>query len=344
MELRTTVRRVKELDIVELPELILGGATLSPRYIDDPYEVPTLGLVRRALEAGICAIDTSPYYGKSEEIYGEALAAVRDEHPRETYFICTKVGREGPSDFDYSAAHVRASVHRSCARLHTEYLDLVYLHDIEFVEAAGIWEALQELRRLKDEGVIRFFGISGYPVELLQEVSEQACERPDVGPLDAVLTYCQLTLQSVRLLEQEERFFRQSRVRVLGNSSIVGMRLLRSGGPRPFHPASVELRQCAEEAAEYCAAHGTDLADLATRYSLAEWHGRGPTVLGVSTMDELERALKNYHLVLEQGGLSEKDTALVEHIQKRIFADHLNENWPSGLWSRFLRRPGAVPT
>ncbi|AGO10546.1 AaceriABR094Wp [[Ashbya] aceris (nom. inval.)] len=329
-------RRVSALDIEELPALVLGGATLMRSYNDDPYAVPTLELVRRALGAGMCAIDTSPYYGDSEAIYGEALEAVRAEHPRETYFICTKVGREGLSEFDYSAAHVRASVQRSCARLRTEYLDLVYLHDVEFVGYAGIWEALRELRRLKDEGVIRFFGISGYPVELLQHVSERACARADVGPLDAVLSYCQLNLQSMRLLEQAERLFKQSRVRVVGNASIVGMMLLRSGGPREGHPASAALRRCAAEAAEYCAARGVELADLATRYSIAQWRGRGPTVLGVSTVDELERALANYQLVVKQGGLSAEDSALVEHIQTRIFGEHLNENWASGI-------PHAIP-
>ena len=39
----------------------------------------------------------------------------------------------GPTDFDYSPATIRRSVRRSLQRLHTQYLDVVYLHDIEFV-------------------------------------------------------------------------------------------------------------------------------------------------------------------------------------------------------------------
>ena len=45
----------------------------------------------------------------------------------------TKCGRYGESDFDYSPATIRRSVQRSLERLHTSYLDVVYLHDTEFV-------------------------------------------------------------------------------------------------------------------------------------------------------------------------------------------------------------------
>jgi len=45
------------------------------------------------------------------------------------------VGRYGPgvTDFDYTPTTIRRSVRRSLQRLHTQYLDVVYLHDVEFV-------------------------------------------------------------------------------------------------------------------------------------------------------------------------------------------------------------------
>ncbi len=45
----------------------------------------------------------------------------------------TKCGRYGTTKFDYSPATIRESVTRSLERLKTDYLDTVYLHDIEFV-------------------------------------------------------------------------------------------------------------------------------------------------------------------------------------------------------------------
>jgi D-arabinose 1-dehydrogenase len=84
---------------------------------------------------GIRAFDTSPYYDNSEIVLGSALQALSHEFPRGTYQILTKVGRYGPTseDFDYSRDAVRRSVRRSLRRMHTSYLDVVYVHDIEFV-------------------------------------------------------------------------------------------------------------------------------------------------------------------------------------------------------------------
>lgn len=62
--------------------------------------------MQQALEYGIRAFDTSPYYGPSEEILGAALDTpfVRANVPREQYFLLTKVGRIAGDEFDYSPA------------------------------------------------------------------------------------------------------------------------------------------------------------------------------------------------------------------------------------------------
>lgn len=84
---------------------------------------------------GINVFDTSPYYGRSEYILGDALDALREEFPRSTYYLQTKVGRYGytTKDMDYSAERIRASVAESMKRLRTDYLDVVLAHDVEFV-------------------------------------------------------------------------------------------------------------------------------------------------------------------------------------------------------------------
>lgn len=109
----------------------------------------------------------------------------------------TKCGRFGATTFDYSPATIRNSVTQSLQRLQTDYLDTVYLHDIEFVctpvlgkqtgnhalalteEKASygleegmesricgegdqkVLDAFGELRKMKDEGLIRNIGITG---------------------------------------------------------------------------------------------------------------------------------------------------------------------------------------
>ena len=71
--------------------------------------------MQQALEYGIRAFDTSPYYGPSEEILGAALDTpfVRANVPREQYFLLTKVGRIAGDEFNYSKEWVRQSVARS---------------------------------------------------------------------------------------------------------------------------------------------------------------------------------------------------------------------------------------
>lgn len=106
---------------------------------------------RRAIDLGINTFDTSPYYGNSENILGEAILSIKETHPRSTYYLSTKIGRYGPkkADFDYSAARVRASVTESMRRMHTDYLDIVYAHDVEFVSVDRAVEAVTELFKLK---------------------------------------------------------------------------------------------------------------------------------------------------------------------------------------------------
>ncbi|KAL1721353.1 Aldo/keto reductase family-domain-containing protein [Schizophyllum commune] len=119
-----------------IPAIVFGAACFSHFYVDEATlkssSLPA-DTVRIALRYGITAFDTSRYYGESEVVLGEALKAVADEFPRESYQIMTKCGRIAGSEFDYSPAGVRASVLRSLERLQTTYLDTVYLHDIEFV-------------------------------------------------------------------------------------------------------------------------------------------------------------------------------------------------------------------
>ncbi|KAJ5392173.1 hypothetical protein N7509_007663 [Penicillium cosmopolitanum] len=129
----------------------MGTATFNSQYNADPYALPTTELVHRALSHGIRAFDTSPYYGPAEDLLGQALSspAITTSHPRNTYHLLTKVGRIASSSFDYSPPWIRSSVRRK------------------------VLTAVRELRRLRDEeGVLRYVGISGYPVDVLSTLAE----------------------------------------------------------------------------------------------------------------------------------------------------------------------------
>lgn len=299
-----------------LPPLILGTATFNTQYVADPLTMPYQRIVSRALELGVRAFDTSPYYGPSELLLGSALAAVDPPPPRSTLTLITKAGRIGPSEFDYSAAHVRRSVQRSLVRLRTDYLDLVYAHDVEFVSPAEVLCAVTELRRLRDEdGCIRHVGISGFPVKVLCELAELVL-RETGEPLDAVMSYGNFTVQNRTLGLPEvvggsDPSSPLSRLRAAGvdtvlNASMLGMGLLTTSGippdpqqPQPspsagngavasplakWHPSPPALRLACQRLSALSASVTERLESVAIRWSLGEWaRVAGAAGVGVRT-------------------------------------------------------------
>lgn len=336
--------------IEDLPPLIIGGAVFNTQYSEDPTKLPIQEIILTAFSKGMNALDTSPYYGHSEELIGDALEKIADEWPRESYFICTKAGRIKLDDFDYSRSWVRKSVLRSLERLHTSYLDLVYMHDIEFVEDEEIFEALKELVAMKKEGVIRNFGISAYPVEILLKIAQECntTYKSEIGPLDAILSYSNGCIQNTKLLSLYDKFF-DTGIKKLLNGSILSMSMLRSGKTHDFHPAPKELKEKVDEIAKGLQKEdNVELADLATRFALKRWlfqtgEGKNPqntvtyplernkklsVVLGVSSLDELDVALESYNTVKNEQGA--KDEELFTKVEKQLGPEHYNETWSSG--------------
>lgn len=320
--------------LANLPSLIIGGAVFNTQYAADPSKLPIKEILDHAFTKGLNAVDTSPYYGKSEELLGAAFQQI--DWPRESYFLCTKAGRVQLDEFDYSRLLVRKLVLRSLQRLHTSYLDLVYMHDIEFVEESQIYEALRELRLLKDEGLIRNFGVSGYPLEVLYKVAS-TCKDNDIGPLDAILSYSNGCIQNTKLFEMYDDFVACGLKKIL-NGSILSMSLLRSGVTHAFHPARQELKDKVAEVADKLKSQNVELADVATRFALKrwlfdtapeskEWNKKTGVVLGVSSVEELNAAIEAYEAVQKPND----DEVIYEDV-KRQLGPFFNETWPSGFY------------
>ncbi|OKL57406.1 hypothetical protein UA08_07655 [Talaromyces atroroseus] len=269
----------------ELPPLIFGCGTFNISYNDDPYALPAAAIVHHAMSSGIRAFDTSPYYGPSEEILGQALTTdyVEKDFPRHTYQLLTKIGRIGDSSFDYSPAWVRYSVKRSLKRLRTTYLDVVYCHDVEFVTPQEVLEAVRELRRIRDtDQTIKYVGISGYPVDELCSLAELILKETG-EPLDVVMSYANYNLQNTRLLTRGLERLRAAGVDVVPNASILGMGLLRKQGvflgPRgDWHPAPDGLRAATHKASDWLTGKNERLEAVATRYGLESWMQKGSSV------------------------------------------------------------------
>jgi D-arabinose 1-dehydrogenase len=286
------------------PKLVLGGGSWSHQTDPDPESLPVRSIVHRALDAGIRAFDTSPYYGPSEALFGDALSQplVAKEYGRQKYILMTKVGRISTAEFDYSPEWVRFSVNRSLERLKTSYLDVVFCHDIEYVSDEEVLEAVGVLFKLVEKRIIRYVGISGYPIEKLVRVSNLVRARYN-RPIDAVQCWAQLTLQNTNLERYGLSNLLAAGVDCVFNSSPLGIGLLRSGGVPvgslgDWHPAPEGLRRAVLQASDWVEEKGENLADLALRFSvsrLANIRVKSPgasTIFSVRSVSELETNLK----------------------------------------------------
>ena len=109
-------------------------------------------------------IDTSPDYGRSEELIGSYIGHRRDE-----FFLASKCGCpiEPPADtpppypHDYSPGNVRADVEQSLRRLRTDRLDLVQVHMSPSQATLEQNQTVETLKDLQAEGKVRFIGMSG---------------------------------------------------------------------------------------------------------------------------------------------------------------------------------------
>jgi len=125
-------------------------------------------LLNTVLDEGINFIDTSIDYGRSEELIGKFIAHRRSEYVLASKCGCVPGAGMG-TDHVHTAENIRAGVEHSLRTLRTDHLDLVQFHrslSRQEFEAEG---ALAEALALRDEGKVRFVGVSA----ILPTLNEQ---------------------------------------------------------------------------------------------------------------------------------------------------------------------------
>jgi len=244
---------------LKLPALSFGASSLGQEFRRVKLD-EALQSVRVALDCGLNFIDTSPFYGRgmSEVLLGIALRDV----PRDSFTLCTKLGRYDLNHFDFSARRVAESVDVSLHRLGTDHLDIVLCHDIEFVRLRQIVEeTIPALRKIQQAGKVRFIGFSGYPQKLFRLI----CDQTEV---DCVLSYNQYTLQNTRFADETIPYLKTKGVGVM-NAGPFSARLLTNAELPPWLKEPENVKAAARAAAAHCAKKGVDIAKLALQFSLA---------------------------------------------------------------------------
>jgi L-galactose dehydrogenase len=241
-------------------------------------EAEGIRAVYAAFDLGVNIVDVSPYYGqtRAENVLGRALKSV----DRDRFVLATKVGRFGPADFDFSAERIARSCEESLRRLNVETIDLFQCHDIEFVDLPHvIEEAIPAMRRLQEQGKVRFIGVTGYPLNVYRQV----LSRTD---LDVILSYCHYTLFDTSLVDLVPLL--ESRGVGVLNAAPYSMGLLTDRTLPDWHPAPPELREACRRTAEAARAQGRDIAELALQFSLAE-ERIASTFVGMATTEDVRR-------------------------------------------------------
>jgi aryl-alcohol dehydrogenase-like predicted oxidoreductase len=244
---------------LQLPILGFGAASMGEEYRKVDLN-EALRSVHLALDCGMNFIDTSPYYGRgmSEVLLGFALRKI----PRERYILETKLGRYDLNHFDFSARRVIESVDISLHRLGVDYLDICLCHDIEFVKMQQIVdETLPALRKVQQQGKVRFIGFSGYPMKIFRFICDQT-------QVDCVLSYNQYTLQNTRYADEVIPYLKAKGMGIM-NAGPFSARLLTNASLPKWLKEPEDVKAAARRAAEHCTRKGVDIAKLALQFSIA---------------------------------------------------------------------------
>jgi len=149
----------------EIPVIGLGTWRAFDVGADEATRRPLREVLRRFLDAGGRLIDSSPMYGRAEGVTGDLMAEL-PRHPRA--FLATKVwttGRERGAD----------QMRRSAQLLRADVIDLMQIHNL--VD----WRThLASLRRMKEEGHIRYIGITHYTTGALPELAHILGREPGI--------------------------------------------------------------------------------------------------------------------------------------------------------------------
>ena len=154
----------------ESTRTLFGAAALGA--LTQTEADPTL---ERLLERGVNHIDTAASYGDAELRLAPWLAQHRDH-----FFVATKTGQR-----DRAGAH--EEIRRSLDRLGVDHVDLLQLHNlvdvIEWEAALREGGALEAAVEARDEGLVRFIGVTGHGLTVAK-MHFRSLER---FPFDSVL-------------------------------------------------------------------------------------------------------------------------------------------------------------
>ncbi|MBN1676226.1 MAG: aldo/keto reductase [Kiritimatiellae bacterium] len=297
---------------LDVPALALGGYPLGLAEVSDEQ---ALACIRYALERGIDYFDTSPMYGACERRLGLALEGV----PRDSIRISTKTGSHPARRGDYSRDATMWSVENSLRLLKTDYLDVVHVHDIDWLRpgeglapAFGPDGAVEALESLKGQGVVRSIGLG---------LRDMACHREAIesGRVDVILSFNNYHPLDTAAADWLFPLARQHGVGVINGSPMAhGLlcgrdpdELVKAGS---FPPPAVDMLPAARVFYRWCRENGLSIPAVVFQFCLRE-----PLIdlilTGVKSKTELEENLRAVTTPLPDGIWAKLDALGLEALR-----------------------------
>jgi len=301
---------------IDLPILSFGASSLGAEFRSITLDEAMLS-TQTALELGMSFIDTSPFYGRgmSEIMLGLGLRGV----PRDSYLLGSKLGRYSDVHFDFSAKRVEESVHVSLQRLKTDHLDVLLMHDPEFVKLPQLWqETLPAALKLKEQGKVRAIGFSCYPLKTFHTLLDQMEDH-----IDCVLGYNRYTLQNTTFASELLPRLQAKGIGAM-NAGPFSARLLTNAPLPEWLKEPESVKSAARAAAKLCESRGVDIAQLALQYSCAH-PGLATTIAGSANPANIRKWAQWLAEPIDTG-LLEEVLAIFEPVKDIGHAEGLPEN------------------
>jgi len=282
-------RRLPGTDLHVTP-VAAGGAVLASMPRAFRYEVPeerALATIRAVLRGPLNFLDTGASYGQgeSERRIGIALREVGGLPPG--FVLSTKVDPD-PVTKDFSGAQALRSAEQSMARLGLDRLQLLHLHDperIPFEEAMAAGGPVEAMLRLQREGVVKYLGVAGGPIELLRRFVA-------TGAFQVVLSHNRYTLVD----RSAEPLIAEAAAAGVGvlNAAVYGGGILAKGPDvlptYAYRDVSAEVRERIERMSRLCDEAGVPLRTAALQFSVRDPRV-GATVVGLSHPERIDEVV-----------------------------------------------------
>lgn len=274
----------------------------------------TIAAIRRAVELGINWIDSAPLYGlgHSEKVVAKALNGLAEKP-----YVFTKCGMPWDESGRIFHSIKRYSIRRECEaslrRLKTDVIDLYQIHWNK--PAEDVREALEAVAELRQEGKIRYIGVSNFnaaELQLARQIARPVSDQPPYSLIDReieshILPFCEANDIGVIVYSPMASGLLSGKMTRERVAELPADDLRRSK-PEFTEPQLTRNLELVEHLRSVSERYGRSVAEVAVAWAL---HNKAVTgaIVGLRRVDQVEGIIGAADLVLDAADLTELESA-----------------------------------